>query len=58
MRNTSPYGLSHAPGQLDLHVNVPDSNAHVFGVDLTHIIHTNEVDEYERVPSKSKGKKA
>jgi len=44
MRNTSPYGLSHAPGQLDLHVSVPDSNAHVFGVDLTHIIHTNEVE--------------
>jgi hypothetical protein len=44
MRNTSPYGLDHAPGQLDLHVNVPQGNAHVFGVDLTHIIHTNEVE--------------
>ena len=44
MRNTSPYGLGHAPGQLDLHVSVPQTNAHVLGVDLTHIIHTNEVE--------------
>jgi hypothetical protein len=43
MRNSSPYGLGRAPGQLDLHVNVPDSNAHVLGVDLTHIIHTGDV---------------
>jgi hypothetical protein len=43
MRNSSPYGLSHAPGQLDLNVHVPDSNAHVLGVDLTHIIHTGDV---------------
>ena len=40
-RGNSDFGHARA---LDLHVQVPESNAHVTGVDLTHIIHANEVE--------------
>ena len=37
------FGLGHAP-VLDLTVHVPDTARGVTGVDLTHIIHTNDVE--------------
>src|SRR5689334_20084475 len=40
-RGNSDFGHARA---LDLRVSVPESNAHVTGVDLTHIIHANEID--------------
>ena len=39
----SGFGHGHPRG-LDLNVHVPDTTDRVVGVDLTHIIHTNDVD--------------
>ncbi|HET9811012.1 MAG TPA: leishmanolysin-related zinc metalloendopeptidase [Sphingomicrobium sp.] len=39
----SGFGLAHQGHQLDLRVSLPMSTDKLVGVDLTHVIHTNEV---------------